>query len=183
MSSPHTAGAAALLWSAAPDLIGAIDLTEQVLIKSATPVADNQCLGGKPTSPNPAYGYGHLDVLAAVTMARTPWEVVVRVTDSVGNPQVDIRVLIVDGLTQYRRERKTNGNGVVRLKPVYDGRYTLRVGRGDGLVVIRGIELKPAGGPDAGVRLRRINVTYPQPTSLDDDDFPKLKLYLPQMSR
>ena len=55
MSSPHVAGAAALLWSAAPDLIGDIDLTEQVLIKSATPVLDNQCLSGsapcRPTRP------------------------------------------------------------------------------------------------------------------------------------
>ncbi len=38
MASPHVAGAVALLWSAVPSLIGDIDRTEQVLIKSATQV-------------------------------------------------------------------------------------------------------------------------------------------------
>ena len=161
MSSPHVAGAAALLWSAAPDLIGNVDLTEQVLIKSATPVLDNQCLpGSAPASPNPTYGYGRLDVLAAVTMARTPWEVVVRVTDHNGMPQVDTRVVVIDELTKYRSVTMTNGNGVARLKPVYNGSYTLRVGSGANVVVITGVELKPAGNPDATNRRRRIDVTY-----------------------
>ena len=46
MATPHVASAAALLWSAAPSLIGDIDLTEQVLIKSAVPVPVSQCSGG-----------------------------------------------------------------------------------------------------------------------------------------
>ena len=50
MASPHVVGATALLWSAVPDLVGRIDLTEQVLIKSAIPVSVTQCgEGDSPT--------------------------------------------------------------------------------------------------------------------------------------
>ena len=43
MAAPHVAGAVALLWSAVPALIGNVDLTEQILLKSAIPAPDNQC--------------------------------------------------------------------------------------------------------------------------------------------
>ena len=176
MSSPHVAGAAALLWSAAPDLIGNIDLTEQVLIKSATRVLDNQCLSGSaPVSPNPAYGYGRLDALSAVMMARTPWEVVVNVTNSQGAAQADVRVVLIDELTRYRFVNATNKNGVVRLPRVYDGGYTLRVGSGDQVVVKKDVELQAAGNPDAIGRSRHIDVTYPVSVSIE-------QLYLPRLS-
>jgi subtilisin family serine protease len=73
MASPHVAGAVALLWSAVPALKGDIDLTEQILIETATPVLDDSCdPGGAPKSPNNVYGYGRLDVLAALTLAQQP---------------------------------------------------------------------------------------------------------------
>ena len=46
MASPHVAGAVALIWSAAPWLIGDPTLTEQVLLKSATPVYTSLCGDG-----------------------------------------------------------------------------------------------------------------------------------------
>lgn len=69
MAGPHVAGAVALLWSADPALIGDIDRTEQLLIKSADPYAGSQsgCFEG--SVPNAAYGYGVLDVYQAVKMA------------------------------------------------------------------------------------------------------------------
>lgn len=70
MAGPHIAGAVALLWSADPSLIGDIERTEQILIETAQPYAGDTsigCFDGE--VPNAAYGYGSLDVYAAVKEA------------------------------------------------------------------------------------------------------------------
>jgi subtilisin family serine protease len=70
MAGPHVAGAVALLWSAAPSLVGDIERTEQLLIESADPYSGSTeigCFAG--TVPNAAYGYGVLDVYEAVQEA------------------------------------------------------------------------------------------------------------------
>ncbi|MEW6084715.1 MAG: S8 family serine peptidase [Chloroflexota bacterium] len=70
MAGPHIAGAVALLWSADPSLIGDIERTEQILIETAQPYAGDTsigCFDGE--VPNAAYGYGILDVYAAVKEA------------------------------------------------------------------------------------------------------------------
>ncbi len=71
MATPHVAGAVALLWSAAPDLIGQIDTTAWVLEQGATPLTTNEgCGGDSPTDvPNNTFGWGRLDILASVNMA------------------------------------------------------------------------------------------------------------------
>jgi subtilisin family serine protease len=74
MAAPHVAGAVALLWSAAPALAGDIEATEDILIKSAVPVTSDSCGSDlSPMSPNNVYGYGRLDILAAVNLAREPF--------------------------------------------------------------------------------------------------------------
>jgi subtilisin family serine protease len=76
MATPHVAGAAALLWNAAPYLIGEADLTEWVLRLNATPALQSQnCGGDTPSSrPNNVWGWGQLDARAAVsvTFSLTP---------------------------------------------------------------------------------------------------------------
>ena len=69
MATPHVAGAAALLWSAAPHLAGEVDLTEWVLRLNATPALQSQnCGGDTPSShPNNVWGWGRLDAQAAVS--------------------------------------------------------------------------------------------------------------------
>jgi hypothetical protein len=70
MAGPHVAGVVALLWSADPSLIGDIERTEQILIETAQPYTgqqDDGCFEG--STPNAAYGYGIVDVYAAVTKA------------------------------------------------------------------------------------------------------------------
>lgn len=70
MAGPHVAGAVALLWSADPSLIGDIDRTEQILIETAKPYTGSTsqgCFEGE--VPNAAYGYGIVDVYAAVREA------------------------------------------------------------------------------------------------------------------
>lgn len=65
MSGPHVAGAVALLWSAQPALRNDIPATEAVLNESAVDVMSTAC--SSPASvPNNTWGYGRLDVKAAV---------------------------------------------------------------------------------------------------------------------
>ena len=64
MATPHVAGAVALLWSAHPAYKNQITLTEQLLNASAVHIDSTAC--GSSDWPNNTYGYGRLDVLAAV---------------------------------------------------------------------------------------------------------------------
>jgi subtilisin family serine protease len=80
MATPHASGAVALLWSAVPDLIGQIDTSAWILEQNALPLTTTEgCGGDTPTDvPNNTYGWGRLDILAAVTAARAsdwtiPW--------------------------------------------------------------------------------------------------------------
>ena len=67
MAGPHVVGVVALLWSADPSLIGDIDRTEQILIETAQPYTGSTSLGCfEGGVPNAAYGYGVVDVYAAV---------------------------------------------------------------------------------------------------------------------
>lgn len=66
MATPHIAGAVALLWSAHPELKNDIVDTEAALNNSAVHILSNACDSGPPASPNNTYGYGRVDILAAV---------------------------------------------------------------------------------------------------------------------
>ena len=70
MAGPHVVGVVALIWSAQPKLIGDIDATEQLIIDTAQPytgVTSPGCFTGDQS--NNAYGYGIVDVYAAVKRA------------------------------------------------------------------------------------------------------------------
>lgn len=67
MASPHTAGAVALIWSAAPALIGDIEATRALLDNTAIDTAATSC--GGTADDNNVYGEGRLDAFAAVDMA------------------------------------------------------------------------------------------------------------------
>ena len=68
MSAPHVAGAVALLLSAAPGYSGQVDTLEYLLTRSAEPMTTTQACGGDGPGdvPNNTWGWGILDVLAAV---------------------------------------------------------------------------------------------------------------------
>jgi subtilisin family serine protease len=70
-STPEVAGAAALLWSAAPQLIGQTTATADLLRQTATPLTTAQNCDPYPGSavPNAVYGYGRIDIAAAVEVA------------------------------------------------------------------------------------------------------------------
>jgi subtilisin family serine protease len=64
MASPHVAGSVALLWSAAPALVGDIAATRALLDATAIDTSDVTC-GGTPDNNN-VYGQGRLDDFALV---------------------------------------------------------------------------------------------------------------------
>ncbi len=66
MAAPHVTGLVALLWSAAPHLVGDVDRTEAVMRETARPVLDDTCGGAPDGHPNNVYGWGIVDALAAV---------------------------------------------------------------------------------------------------------------------
>jgi serine protease AprX len=68
MAAPHVAGAVALLLSAAPALNGDVDALERLLMPAAEPRTTSQYCGadGPGATPNNVWGWGILDILAAV---------------------------------------------------------------------------------------------------------------------
>lgn len=71
MAGPHVAGAVALIISAAPQLAGEVATIETILQETARPLLSDQDCAPFPglAVPNATYGYGRIDVLAAVTRA------------------------------------------------------------------------------------------------------------------
>ncbi|WP_432179587.1 S8 family serine peptidase [Streptomyces sp. NBC_00063] len=67
MATPHVAGAVALLWSAAPSLIGNIAETRKLLDEGARDVDDTHC--GGTAGANNVWGEGKLDILSSVDKA------------------------------------------------------------------------------------------------------------------
>ena len=66
MATPHVAGAVALLWSAHPELRNQIPQTEDILNQAAVDVSSTLC--GSSGVPNNVYGWGRLDIKAAVDL-------------------------------------------------------------------------------------------------------------------
>jgi subtilisin family serine protease len=67
MATPHVAGAVALLWSAQPGIRGNVSFAEQILNAAAVHVSSTACSSSG--VPNNTYGYGRLDIKAAVDAA------------------------------------------------------------------------------------------------------------------
>ena len=71
MASPHTAGAAALLWSAKPQVRGLIGITRCLISQSSRPIVQmsvSQTCGGTGLAdrPNNLFGYGLIDAYDAI---------------------------------------------------------------------------------------------------------------------
>lgn len=69
MAAPHLAGAIALLYSAAPSLVGDVTATRALLNGAAVDKSDTQC--GGTAADNNVYGEGLLDALALLNAAPT----------------------------------------------------------------------------------------------------------------
>ena len=67
MATPHIAGAVALLWSARPEWRHDIDISRTAINDAAVHILNGACDGGRLVTPNNTYGYGRVNILAAVT--------------------------------------------------------------------------------------------------------------------
>ncbi|RPE28862.1 S8 family serine peptidase [Kitasatospora cineracea] len=114
MATPHVAGAAALLWSAAPSLIGDIDATRALLGQGARDVDDTHC--GGTAGMNNVWGEGKLDVLKSVDLApHTAVSITGRATDQATGaalPGIVVRITDAGGDT---RTVTTGPDGSYRL--------------------------------------------------------------------
>ena len=92
MAAPHVAGTVALMWSAAPGLVGDIAATRQLLDDTAVDVPDVSCGGSD--DDNNVWGEGRLDAYSAVAFAPqgVTGSIIGAVTDSHGAPIVGAQV-------------------------------------------------------------------------------------------
>jgi hypothetical protein len=142
MASPHVAGAAALLWSAVPELIGDIDQTEQALIKSATSINATVCdPQDAPGAPNNLFGYGRLNIARAVEMVRLSAQLELTASAAEGSPLSDALVTVVDTLTGARYTATTDASGTATIEPLYAGQYELSVEGAGGTIPPAPVEI------------------------------------------
>ena len=162
MASPHVAGAAALLWSAVPELVGDIDLTEQALIKGAVPVLASSCGEGlEEVSPNNVFGYGRLNVRDAVELAQHPADIEVRISEIDGRPVVGLTAVLTDRLTGYRYEMITDEAGLAAFVGLLAGDYHLAITDGSATLVEAELMAEPDGRYDVSYTIARIRLHFP----------------------
>lgn len=125
MAAPHLAGAIALMWSAAPVLVGDIALTRTILDETATDTSDLTC--GGTAADNNVFGQGRLDAYAAVQQSpRGP-------TGSLGGTVTDARdSAAIAGATvsisgTVDRVTTTDGSGVYNITNLPVGTYVVSV--------------------------------------------------------
>ena len=99
MAAPHLAGAIALLWSAAPSLVGDIDATWALLDGTATDSSSTGC--GGTADDNNVFGEGRLDALALLQAAPVgdTGEVEGTVTDADSGDPIEGAEVTLDGET------------------------------------------------------------------------------------
>jgi len=95
MATPHIAGAMALLWSAHPELKNQIDTSRDTLNSAAHFISSTQC--GTAGPPNNVYGWGRVDILAAVGSGTTTITLQARVKGQGTNHNVQLKWSPADG--------------------------------------------------------------------------------------
>ena len=71
MAGPHTVGLIALMWSAAPAMIGDIESTRNA-VQNSTVFSDVNDCSNQRSIPNNVYGWGEIDCYAAVNLIQPP---------------------------------------------------------------------------------------------------------------
>jgi hypothetical protein len=139
MAAPHLAGAVALMWSAAPTLLGDVNSTRTILDQTAVDTSDLTC--GGTAANNNVWGEGKLDAFAAVD--QSPRGPVGTLQGTVTNASTGAALsgISVQAAGPSNRATTTNASGAYSLQlPV--GTYTLTVsGFGYATQTITGIAI------------------------------------------
>lgn len=125
MAGPHVAGAVALLWSARPALKNKVAYTEEILNQTAEHVTvTDEC--NSTGWPNNTYGYGRLNVLAAVNAVPTQTAMITGVVRTAGSLQPIPGALVAATYTTPSLQfgAQTDANGIYTLS-VLPGVYTI----------------------------------------------------------
>ena len=88
MATPHIAGAMALLWSAHPELQNQIDASRTVLDNAAHFISSTQCGAAGP--PNNVFGWGRVDILAAVDSVMADTVTITKAQYSISGSQLKV---------------------------------------------------------------------------------------------
>ncbi|HEX6686448.1 MAG TPA: S8 family serine peptidase [Candidatus Limnocylindrales bacterium] len=111
MAAPHVSGAAALLWSSAPALIGDITGTRELLASTATDTPDSTC--GGTDADNNTYGEGRLNAHLAVGRApRGKTGVLTGVVRDAASGQPLLGVKVAATEIEGSQERSTISNNI-----------------------------------------------------------------------
>ncbi|WP_166849191.1 S8 family serine peptidase [Isoptericola sp. BMS4] len=165
MAAPHVAGAAALLWAAAPALVGDVEGTRAALGAGAVDVDDTHC--GGTADANNVWGEGKLDALAAIDGApHTAAAVTGTVTDATtGAPLADVDVDVTDG--QDTRSVSTGSDGSYRIH-LLPGTYDITLsGYGYAPRTFAGVELADGANLVRDVALAAVPAHAVSGTALD----------------
>ena len=124
MASPHLAGAVALMWSAAPSLVGDITATRTILDQTAVDTSDLTC--GGTAANNNVWGEGKLDAFAAVD--QSPRGPVGTLSGTVTNASTSAPLsgVSIQAAGPSNRNTVTSSTGTYSL-PLPVGTYTLTV--------------------------------------------------------
>jgi len=130
MSAPHVTGLIALMWQAAPCLVGDYTTTETILENTATPIPYDDGTGGGAHVPNYAAGWGEINALAAVEAAAASCgdsTIAGQVTNSATSAPVAGATVWATSTTDQRKTA-SDANGFYALN-VFSDTYTLTASR------------------------------------------------------
>ncbi len=120
MAGPHTTALVGLMWSACPALRGQIDITTQMITETAGPLNGqngSNCGGNYTTGPNNDWGFGTINVQAAVQQAVIFCGGVETghldgfVTDTMGDPVAGATVIATPAIESGKIEAVTDPTG------------------------------------------------------------------------
>jgi len=128
MSAPHVTGLIALMWSAAPCLIGDYATTETIIEDTATPIPYDDGTGGGAHVPNQATGWGEINALAAVQAAVASCgdsTITGEVLDAATNATIEgASIVATNAAGTIQHKAASNAAGVYVLN-VFSDTYTL----------------------------------------------------------
>ncbi len=126
MAGPHVAGAVALVISARPTLRGQVDLIEKILSDSAFRISTSSCSSTAGVYPNNLFGYGRLDVQAAISLTLSLGTVVGVVTNANTSLPISGTTIVAQRLDGALFNSASDSGGAYTTD-VYSGTYTLTV--------------------------------------------------------